>query len=203
MRLQRLFSQILVALTLLAAPCLAQLSIQPTTLPGGVLNDVTYPGGNQGNSVPFAVGGTAPYHWTLVAGTLPAGVTLQPVTPYTVPSSNGPIGPLPGALAVPQPDYVNPTNTITQAGTFSFTLQVTDSSPTPLTATQTFQLSVANVSERVDPLSGDGPGPIVVGPDGAFWYLQENPIYTVNDPTGAPQSCYGIGRTTTGGATTT
>jgi hypothetical protein len=64
-----------------------------------------------------ATGGSGAYTWTITSGTLPAGLTLS------------------GA---------NITGTPTAAGTFTFTLQVTDSAGN--TATQAFSLTVVNVS---------------------------------------------------------
>jgi hypothetical protein len=65
-----------------------------------------------------AVGGTAPVTWTLVSGSLPDGLTLVPG----------------GTIS----------GTPTGSGTFTFTIQVADSTPVnPQTASQTFQLSVA------------------------------------------------------------
>ncbi len=65
-----------------------------------------------------AVGGTAPVTWTLVSGSLPDGLTLVP---------GGTISGTPSG-----------------SGTFTFTIQVADSTPVnPQTASQTFQLSVA------------------------------------------------------------
>jgi hypothetical protein len=63
-----------------------------------------------------ATGGQTPYVWTIAAGTLPAGITL---------SADGSISGLP-----------------TASGTFPFTAQVTDSSPSPQTATQALALTV-------------------------------------------------------------
>src|ERR1035438_1395556 len=66
-----------------------------------------------------ATGGSGAYTWTITSGTLPAGLTLS------------------GA---------NITGTPTAAGTFTFTLQVTDSAGN--TATQAFSLTVVNRSEE-------------------------------------------------------
>ena len=56
-------------------------------------------------------GGTAPFTWSVTAGTLPPGLAMDPAT---------------GAI----------TGTPTAAGTFNFTVQVADSSQPALTATQ-------------------------------------------------------------------
>lgn len=64
-----------------------------------------------------ATGGTSPYTWTIASGSLPPGLTLS--------SSSA-------ALA----------GTPTQPGTFSFTLQASDSSSPPLTGTRGFTMTV-------------------------------------------------------------
>lgn len=65
----------------------------------------------------FAVqGGTAPYTWTLAEGTLPAGIVL---------TDDGRIS-----------------GVMTAAGDFSFTVRVTDSSPTPESVDKAFDMSV-------------------------------------------------------------
>jgi plastocyanin len=63
------------------------------------------------------LGGTSPYRWTLTAGRLPAGLKL------------GPLGKVSG--------------TPTKSGTTTFTVKVTDSSPTPLSATKKLTLAVS------------------------------------------------------------
>ena len=79
----------------------------------------TFPPGNVGQ--PYAqnaaaAGGSAPYTWTLSSGALPAGLALSPS----------------GTIS----------GTPTQAGTSSFTVEVTDSSSPALTATRTCTLRV-------------------------------------------------------------
>ena len=69
------------------------------------------------NSTLAASGGTTPYTWSLASGNLPAGVTL---------SSAGVISGTPTAY-----------------GTSSFTVKVTDSSSTPVTATAPFELQIS------------------------------------------------------------
>lgn len=64
-----------------------------------------------------AAGGTLPYSWSISAGILPPGITLNEST---------------GELA----------GTATQSGTFKFTAKVTDGSPTPQTATLELTLTV-------------------------------------------------------------
>lgn len=73
-----------------------------------------------------ANGGTAPYTWTVSSGSLPSGLTLA--------SSSGQISGTPGS-----------------AGTFSFTIQVTDSSSPAQTASKS--LSVAIASSAPGPVS--------------------------------------------------
>jgi hypothetical protein len=66
-----------------------------------------------------ATGGNTPYAWSVSAGSLPAGLSLDPYYGYV---------------------YGTPTGT----GTSTFTVQLTDStSPTPVTVTQSFTLAVA------------------------------------------------------------
>ena len=67
-----------------------------------------------------AAGGTAPYTWSVAAGSLPAGVTLNSST---------------GLLS----------GTPTQAGAVSITVQVKDSSSTALTATKAFSATISPV----------------------------------------------------------
>jgi hypothetical protein len=70
-----------------------------------------------------ASGGSAPYSWSVTTGSLPSGVVL---------SSSGQI-----------------TGTPTQAGSFSFTVQVTDSSSPAKSATQSLNLTVAPAGTSV------------------------------------------------------
>jgi len=88
------------------------LTITTTSLPNGVQN-VLYP-----STTLVATGGTAPYTWTVSAGALPAGLTLNSLT---------------GQIA----------GTPTAFGPFSFTAKVTDSTtPTALTATQQYNFTI-------------------------------------------------------------
>jgi hypothetical protein len=68
-----------------------------------------------------AAGGVLPYSWTITNGTLPAGLTLS--------SSTGQISGMP-----------------TQQGSANFTVQVKDSSATPLTASQALGINVAGAT---------------------------------------------------------
>jgi hypothetical protein len=88
---------------------LTSLSISTTSLPDGALS-AAY------NQNLMAAGGTTTYSWSLVSGTLPAGLTL---------SSNGQIA-----------------GTPTTVGTSSFTIQVTDSSNPVQTATRALSITV-------------------------------------------------------------
>src|SRR5260370_14387685 len=65
-----------------------------------------------------ASGGTSPYTWSLASGSLPSGLTLN--------ASSGQISGMP-----------------TQSGSFSFTIQVKDSSSTPETASKAFSVTIA------------------------------------------------------------
>lgn len=91
------------------------LAVKTTSLPNGVEN-TAYVGAQL-----QATGGVAPYTWQITSGALPAGMTLA--------SS--------GAIANNQVP--------TQAGAFSFTVQVTDSEPTPMTATGTISITITNL----------------------------------------------------------
>ncbi|MGH9717071.1 MAG: putative Ig domain-containing protein [Candidatus Acidiferrales bacterium] len=65
-----------------------------------------------------ATGGVAPYSWQITSGLLPQGLTL----------TSGAIAGMPA-----------------QTGVFSFTVQVTDNEPTPMTATAQLSLTVTNL----------------------------------------------------------
>ena len=84
------------------------------------------PNGNIGgpyDAVLTATGGKAPYTWTVAAGALPAGLTLAPST---------------GTI----------TGTPNTTGSFTFTMQVTDSNAPALTAQQQFTLTPFTGPER-------------------------------------------------------
>ncbi len=84
------------------------------------------PNGNIGgpyDAVLTATGGKAPYTWTVAAGALPTGLTLVSTT---------------GTI----------TGTPNTAGSFTFTMQVTDSSAPALTAQQQFTLTPFTGPER-------------------------------------------------------
>jgi len=85
------------------------LTIQTTSLPSGTV-------GTAYNQTLTASGGTAPYSWSIVRGSLPAGLTS-----------------VSGAIS----------GTPTTAATSNFTVQAQDSAtPTPATATQAFSITV-------------------------------------------------------------
>jgi hypothetical protein len=86
----------------------SSLTVTTTSLPDGTQN-VSY------SATLAAGGGTAPYTWSIISGTLPAGLTLTPNT---------------GVIS----------GTPTVSGTSNFTVQVTDSNS--LTATKSLSLAV-------------------------------------------------------------
>ncbi|WP_216843066.1 Ig domain-containing protein, partial [Granulicella sp. S190] len=98
-----------VALSLVIAP--PALHLTTSSLPSGTQNS----GYSQ---TLIAIGGTAPYSWSIVSGNLPAGLTLNPAT---------------GTLA----------GTPTASGSFSVTIAVKDSSTTQQTANATLSLTIA------------------------------------------------------------
>jgi hypothetical protein len=103
-----------VTVTILAGAGPAPLSIVTTSLPSGTLNS-----GYARNIL--TNGGTLPLTWSVISGSLPSGVTLA----Y---AGNG-LGEISGA---PRGTY----------GTFNFTVQATDSSTTPQTATKALSIVV-------------------------------------------------------------
>jgi large repetitive protein len=90
------------------------------------------PNGNVGTTYSQAIGatgGTQPYAWSVTAGSLPPGLTLA--------SSSGVLSGTPSA-----------------AGSFQFTLQVSDSAqPTPMKSTKEFAISVTNPVPVITTLS--------------------------------------------------
>lgn len=109
------------AITLLSIPVSAAapaLAITTALLPNGSV-------GTPYDRILTATGGTAPYTWSILAGSgsLPAGLSLA--------ASTGEI-----------------TGSPTTAGSFPFTVQVTDSSATPLTALKQFTLTPFSATEQ-------------------------------------------------------
>ncbi len=135
--------------------------------------------GNQ-SIVPYANGGEGPFSWKLISGSLPPGIVLAQTTNFSTDNTSG-------ALS----------GTPTAPGTYSFTLQVTDGSSTPLTATQTYSIGVAAFGQYAEPDFG-APTTVVTGPDQALWYNLSSSV--LSDQQG--NSLFGIGRVTTSGVFT-
>lgn len=92
-----------------------------------------------------AIGGTTPYSWTLASGALPSGITVQ---------SSGSVS-----------------GTTSKSGTFSFSVEVTDSSSPRLTASQSLTLTVG---------AGTSTGP---GPTPNYFGFSESDTESTNWPT--------------------
>src|SRR5271165_3491847 len=89
----------------------AQLKLAMSSLPAGTVSTAY--------SAPLsASGGTAPYTWSIITGSLPSGLSL---------SSTGMISGMP-----------------TTAGSSTFTLQVTDSASTPASASASLSITIAS-----------------------------------------------------------
>ena len=110
----------------------AQLAITTSSLPNGTVNTAY-------SATLTATGGTPPYAWSIVSGSLPTGLTLNPSS---------------GAI----------TGTPTAIGNFSFTAQVTDSSGPPQNATKALNLSITNATTTIWPTTAV-PGVADGGPD--------------------------------------
>ena len=105
-------------------------------------------GEGQGYSQQLRVtGGTAPYSWSVVTGSLPPGLTLDAtgLLSGTVPKA---------ALLAGQAKQATKV-----AGSFSFDVQVTDSSPQPQSATQQLSLQVT-AAQVVPPAPTPAPTPV-------------------------------------------
>ena len=115
------------ALSLVVNPAQGGVSISTTSLPQGNVN-VAY------SATLAATGGTGPYQWTVIAGTLPAGLSL---------ASNGAI-----------------TGSPMTVGTSNFTVQVLDSEtvPTGTTANLTITIAAALVSFSEQNFASGGDG---------------------------------------------
>jgi len=121
-------------------------------------------------ATPLVGGGVGPYSWSIQTGGLPTGLSLNHTT---------------GAI----------TGTPNAAGSFAFTLHVTDSSGTPQSATQSFTVTI---SGAIAPdfaeyaiASGTGADGVTTGPDAAVWFTE------ADQPAGNE-----IGRITTAGSVT-
>jgi WD40 repeat protein len=112
----------------------APLNITTTLLPTGTIN-VGYP-----LTTLAASGGTTPYQlWSITTGALPAGLSLNAST---------------GAI----------TGTPTSVGTFSFTVQVSDSSnPTAMTATKAISITIAQASSNTGFLAPNANTAVITG----------------------------------------
>ncbi len=114
----------------------AALSITTTSLAGGAVN-VAY------SATLAASGGTLPYTWSIVSGSLPGGLTLNSGT---------------GVIS----------GTPTATGTFSFTVQVTDNSSPGQTATKALSITVsAQQTSYTIWAATTVPGVVDAGPDSA------------------------------------
>ena len=98
------------SISVAAAPAPNPVSITTTSLPNARRN-------KNYNRTLTATGGTTPYVWTIVAGSLPPGLSL-----------NGSTGVISGRA--------------TTLGQYSFTVQVRDNQPTPATATKALAITV-------------------------------------------------------------
>ncbi len=102
-------------------PATAQALISLTVDAGMKISTTSLPAGTSGvayQAQVVATGGARPYTWSLTKGSEPPGLTLQP--------SSGVISGMP-----------------TTPGTFSFTVEATDSSSTPQCQTQTLTLTIS------------------------------------------------------------
>ena len=110
-----------------------------------VINSSSLAGGTDGSAYPdtylSATGGISPYTWSVTSGTLPPGMTLD---------ANS------GDLA----------GTPTTAGTFPFTVGVTDSEPVPVTVTQDLSVTVGQAPTTTDLVVSAGT--VVAGQSATF-----------------------------------
>jgi hypothetical protein len=108
----------------------AQLTITVVTLVD--ITTSSLPAGSEGIAYLAQIaasGGTPPYTWRVSAGSLPAGLTLQPGS-----------GAISGSPASP--------------GNFTFTVRVDDSSPTPQAATQALTVAIGSSGQLAITTSG-------------------------------------------------
>jgi hypothetical protein len=95
-----------------------------TAAPPPVIITAALPDGVNGtpyNATVQAVGGTLPYTWTISAGSLPPGLIFNELGPGKISGSSE-----------------------TVAGTYTFSVQVRDSAPTPNTATKELRIRIAD-----------------------------------------------------------
>ena len=109
----------------LTTPSLTDMQDALFTIGTGIpvsIDNYSLPAGTVGTAYPAttltATGGLTPETWSVTAGTLPPGISLDATT---------------GAL----------TGTPTTGGTYAFTVGLTDSEPTPVTVTQALSITVA------------------------------------------------------------
>ncbi len=153
------------------------LSIPPTTISGLSISTNIATSNVVGatiTSVLSALGGRAPYTFTLQSGTLPAGITLQSSGASFASSLTPGFSYLAGRLI--------------QVGTSNFTLQVTDSSTPARTATKAFSWQVSPLSIEYTnlPLTGSlvlgtayTQQLLVIGGTGSYtaWSSNPAPVY--------------------------
>ncbi len=127
----------------------SQDTFTPVTFAGGLsVSTTSLPGGRVGEvySRPLsAAGGTEPYTWAVTAGSLPAGVNLNAAT---------------GVLS----------GTPTTAATSSFTVQVTDSSASPQTASRALSIAVGHTANAAAAKVGTPYSSVVPVPAGVAPY---------------------------------
>jgi hypothetical protein len=107
-------------------------SLQITVNPPPTITTTTLPTATAGTAYYATVkmnGGTSPYNWSLVAGTLPAGLTLGSSTSDSVSISGTPTGPSAGSITIKVSDAAGMSSTQT--------LTITINPPPPLAVSTT------------------------------------------------------------------
>jgi hypothetical protein len=121
-----------------------------------------------------AAGGSTPYRWTLFSNQLPPGIRLTPG----------------GAI----------TGTPITAGVYSFTLRVTDSSASPITASQQFQLTIEpSSSGGMSGGAGGGSAPNAGNADGPGQHGPPLQLQATALPDGQVNQAYSAAVTVSGG----